>query len=516
MLSWWKKDSQKDVNPYYLEALQRFEAGDWSMLKDIYHLFVLKDAVMMQRAAKSIYVQLSTCSSNQMIQLEKTFRTYSSLEWYASWEKVDITFIKENIKDKRERFYVFVLGTFHPNGYFREKCMTELSRDQEAFPYILLRMNDWVRPIREKAAHIAYTSIEHIPIETLLISLPYLDKLLKGRRGDQESVNNLYKKVKEHIERDICQINWDDVKDYELNMRKAIYKLILDEPLLELEYVNRLLEREKSIALKGYIMGRILRLYACSENQINLYLENKTSQIRYKALVYKYEKLKGTWEGVENLLLDLNRGIREYTCYVMRKHSKLDLIDFYTAHLGDEKPYSAIMGIGEQGSKGDIEKISPFLGSDEPKRVRIALKAMTKLLKEEGKPLYEHYLFNEQPSISKVAYIALKDYEIKLGEERLYQALEIESHKHVKRYLVLLLLREKSWSRLPYLILLYDYEEERLRAQIRQSIHYRNMYEEVSIRQEEKIKQALTLKNESLPKEVVQRILLDLKYVVKR
>ena len=67
-----------------------------------------------------------------------------------------------------------------------------------------------------------------------------------------------------------------------------------------------------------------------------------------------------------------------------------------------------------------------------------------------------------------------------------------------------------------YLILLYDYEEERLRAQIRQSIYCRNMYEEVSIRQEEKIKQALTLKNESLPKEVVQRILLDLKYVVKR
>ena len=32
----------------------------------------------------------------------------------------------------------------------------------------------------------------------------------------------------------------------------------------------------------------------------------------------------------------------------------------------------------------------------------------------------------------------------------------------------------------------------------------------------EKIRQALTLKNESLPKEVVQRILLDLKYVVKR
>ncbi len=147
MLGSWKKISQTYVNPYYVEALQRFEAGDWRMLKNVYHLFTLKEVVMMQRAAKNIYVQLSTCSSNQMIQLEKTFRTYSSLEWCASWEKVELTFIKENIEDNCEKFYVFVLGTFHPNGYFREKCMMELSRDQEAFPYILLRMNDWVRPI---------------------------------------------------------------------------------------------------------------------------------------------------------------------------------------------------------------------------------------------------------------------------------------------------------------------------------------------------------------------------------
>ena len=42
------------------------------------------------------------------------------------------------------------------------------------------------------------------------------------------------------------------------------------------------------------------------------------------------------------------------------------------------------------------------------------------------------------------------------------------------------------------------------------------MYEEASILLEEKIKQALTLKNESLPKELVQQIFLDLKYVVKR
>ena len=272
MLSWWKKGSQKSVNPYYLKALQRFEAGDWRVLKDVYHLFALKDAVMMQRAAKSIYVQLSTCSSNQMIQLEKTFRTYSSLEWYASWEKVEIAFIKENIKDKREIFYVFVLGTFHPNGYFREKCMMELSRDQEAFPYILLRMNDWVRPIREKATHIVYTNLDHMPIETLLISAPYLEKLLERSRCDQELAMSLYKQVQERILKDIFQINWNRVKYYDLNVRKTIYKLILEESLLTLECINSLLEREKSAALKNYIIERVLCLYECDEKQVNVYL----------------------------------------------------------------------------------------------------------------------------------------------------------------------------------------------------------------------------------------------------
>ncbi len=39
----------------------------------------------------------------------------------------------------------------------------------------------------------------------------------------------------------------------------------------------------------------------------------------------------------------------------------LDLIHFYKEYLGDEKPYSAIMGIGEQGNKGNIEKIRQAL-----------------------------------------------------------------------------------------------------------------------------------------------------------
>ena len=516
MLGWLKKSSQTNVNPYYIEALQQFETGDWCGLKDVYHLFALKDVVMMQRAASSICTQLSRCTSDQMMGLEKTFRTYSSLEWYVDWEKVEIGFIKENIKDERERFYVWVLGTFHPNGYFREKCIIELSGNQEAFPYILLRINDWVRPIQERALDIASASVEQLPIKTVFRSAPYLDKLLKGRRYNQDIVKRLYQKVKERIERDVYQINWDSVKYYELNVRKTIYKLILEEPLLTLECVNRLLEREKSMALKAYIIGKILSLYGCSEEQVNFYLENKAAQVRYKALIYKYEKLKGTWEGVESFLLDLNSGIREYTCYIMRKHSRPDLVGFYTEHLGDEKPYSAIMGIGEQGSKEDIEKIRPFLESEEPKIVRASLKALAKLLKEDGKQLYEHYLFNEQPSISKVAYVALKDYGIRLGAEKLYQALEIENCNHVKRYLILLLTREKSWSRLPYLILLDQYEEENLQAQIRQCIGHRNMYEEVSMLQAEKIKQALALKGESLPKEAVQSILLDLKYVLKK
>ncbi|MBS6396600.1 MAG: hypothetical protein KH452_05560 [Clostridiales bacterium] len=67
-------------------------------------------------------------------------------------------------------------------------------------------------------------------------------------------------------------------------------------------------------------------------------MKNKSAVIRRRALEYKYEHIKGSWEGLEELLLDSSRGIREYAAYILSRHGDLNIREYYFAHLADENP----------------------------------------------------------------------------------------------------------------------------------------------------------------------------------
>jgi hypothetical protein len=44
------------------------------------------------------------------------------------------------------------LASCHPNGYVREAALHGLStNDERTLPFVLLRLNDWVAPIRSLA-----------------------------------------------------------------------------------------------------------------------------------------------------------------------------------------------------------------------------------------------------------------------------------------------------------------------------------------------------------------------------
>ena len=67
------------------------------------------------------------------------------------WKKVLPAGLADSIVNRQAWLNVMRLGTLHPNGYFRERCMRILEEDEESFGYIVLRLNGWVRQVRETA-----------------------------------------------------------------------------------------------------------------------------------------------------------------------------------------------------------------------------------------------------------------------------------------------------------------------------------------------------------------------------
>jgi hypothetical protein len=74
-------------------------------------------------------------------------------------------------------------------------------------------------------------------------------------------------------------------------------------------------------------------------------------------------------------------------------------------------------------------------------------------------------------------------------------------------------MQDNSWSRLPYLLLLYNYDDIDLRNKIRERINHRNPYGRISTKEASYIKSVMKEKNGELPEALIKKIEFDLRFV---
>lgn len=146
-----KKKIQVEYMQTVMEAVARVEAGDRRYLYTAYWAFVMNDEALVRRAGGAIRGLLETYTIQQMVRLSERFRQYTSLEWYFDWDKVDLKGVRGQFESDRDYVFTLILGSFHPNGYYRERCTRELAEYQDTLPYMVLRVNDWVEVIRQSA-----------------------------------------------------------------------------------------------------------------------------------------------------------------------------------------------------------------------------------------------------------------------------------------------------------------------------------------------------------------------------
>ena len=114
------------------KELEKLESGDMRALLTVYCAFAVGDKKRMRQAGHAIRRQLERLTLGQMIGLYERFRRFTSLEWSIDWSSLSPKSILRALRGKEqreERKYVLILGTFHPNGYFRERCTEELAKE---------------------------------------------------------------------------------------------------------------------------------------------------------------------------------------------------------------------------------------------------------------------------------------------------------------------------------------------------------------------------------------------------
>jgi hypothetical protein len=518
----WNKKTDKEDKirneqyNYIIGSVQKLRDGDKSYIHIVYSAFAFGDKDLTRVAGSAIRMHLEDYSMNQMIKLSESFRQYTSLEWSIEWRNVCLKDIISSFEQEKDYIYSLILGSFHPNGYFRESCIIELSKYQDTLAYIVLRLNDWVDSVRKCAYDLFFMKLEKCSINELFQATLPMNKVKSSERRNIGDLMKIYDAITKRIEDEMQSIPLNSICYYDFDIRKNIYKLLFSKKVFEKEKADYLLERERHSFCKSLIISGILEFYSCSMEQINIYLRNENSNVRRKALEYKYSLLENSWDGLEEMLLDKNSGIRELVIFILKRAANMNVLNYYIDHLTDIKPAIAIIGIGENGSKEHVELLLPFLNHNDEKTIRITIVTLGKLMGAEGYDLYWKYLLDIRSGISKAAYLSIRKSLIHYGAEKLFCEYKSNETHHIKRYLALLIMQENSWQRLPYLLYLYDDEDlAELRDKIRLKIINRDMYGKIDGKQIDFINKVIGERKDIFPTKLIEDIRFDIKCLMR-
>lgn len=447
------------------ELLDKLKKGDTTVLPIIYHdCFIIHNRPMpfwkrilypneqndLQDHATEIANTMQAMNCKQLLRLRYQFSQSTSMEWYTDWTHVSPQSIRESVKTPKNYFYILALGTFHPNGYFREKCLDELKAyGGEALPYTLLLINNWVQPVREKAFEASVEIIQKASSLEIMRGLAFMEQLRLSDRRSKNHLEQLYSIVEKRLfhEEDFRISEIQTLDTYE---RRICYKTF------SLAYLKRnittLYKNEKDAFNRLQIAKRIIDVFH-EQHLLMLFLADKFTPIRIKALESLAMNKDNTML-IKQFLFDSSSTIREYVRFLFRKEDIFDVVEEYRIQIRKQATVGGILGLGETGDESDIPQIKPFLSEENSTSIRkAAFIAMANIMKSDGEEfLCQHlsYVWSSKPAFRM---IIARNYRFPC--KRYYiDFLAIKNPAIQRRYLYLLI-RGYTWDRLPWLIRLY-------------------------------------------------------------
>lgn len=510
-----KKERQDPWHNTIMEQIRNLESGDLTGIRMAYCAFAAGDGELIRQAGEAIRRQFSPMTSMQMLKICERFREFTSIEWHVDWAKVSLSRIEEELPKETYR-YVLILGSFHPNGYFREKCVEAMGDYDRMLFWLFPRVNDWVLEIRRTACRVLKKYLSACDGTELIMGLPAYERLQDCRRRTESQMQELETQIKERLSFALKELDLRKIRYMEPCFRASLYRIAVQDRLWNMQEMEFCLKQEKMSCLKKFLIKRILAHPNCTLAWAEHYLADSSSQVRKAALEFKYEHLKTCWDGLEHMLLDKSKGVRGYAAYILERHSSLDIREYYFVHIQDKKPEYAILGLSEFSRNGNVQVLLKCLERTEGKIEKCTLLALGSQEDFRDEELLWNYLLNDKNDIAKAAYLSICKRGFYLGAERIYEAYRQTQIEHQKKYLLKLLFRESSWNRLPYLLRLYGEnmsEEERNR--VLSGICCRSMYGSLTEKLAEKILSALEENREKLPDGVEKGILFDMKFLAK-
>ncbi len=433
-------------------------------LLDFINLVHHDESDVRDAAEDMVRVLLPKMTPDEVMQLELRVRESWSrywtndhvfrAEWPTSWE----------------------LSTFDPNGHKRERALILLESlsDFGALPFILLRLNDWVRQIRERAESWITKRIKNIPTTELIRNFSILSATHEREKGSASLV--LVSLLERFNHAEAARQLLESLPMMSNRTRRSAFRILSESGfLLNADSQDFLLQTQHPFL--GVLLITTLRTRGLHppERWLASAVESSSTMLRRLALnSWEDAGYPGLLDAVRRALLDPAAGIRDFAQYWTRKlDPSFELTAFYQGELGStQSPIrlsSAIAGLHETGGRLEAESYSAWLSSNHTIVRVAALRAFALVHPDDCEKTLERFLIGENgAAMEKAAFKILLKKPSSISIAALRKASESTHRRSTRIRALAIVMKKDKWVPIPILLRLLRDPDETLSLHVRQ------------------------------------------------
>lgn len=380
--------------------------------------------------------------------LEQYSRDYPGYDYSISgWRSI----MPSELIRFKERVWLIGLFSFHPNGWVRQNAIEELadSRFNEASMFLLLRVNDWVEPVRDLALNAIQVRLEESRVGTLS---DYLSLIASFSLKQRANLSGLQRQFERLLLASPSELEAATTSE-DFRTRRTAYEIVWrsDHAKRRSMLNSALGDSDPLVRLSAARLMAKEAVDSKSPEALSPLLDDSWYAIRLaatRAAISLEDR-----ELIRRMVLDPSRAIRDAVRFYLRATDTggggSSVLEIYRDALTSSEYLGALLGLGDIGDPTDIDRIAPFFDSSRPRTVEAALDSYAKLSEDDQSEQFLKYLPNPHPRISRTATrILMKRLSPSVLEVCRRFMEDDERPNHVNRNAYRLLANVSKWQRL--------------------------------------------------------------------
>jgi hypothetical protein len=317
-----------------------------------------------------------------------------------------------------------------------------------------VRANDWVSPVRARAADALHARLVPEYAPRWVAALPLVLRLRGTGRGEARPlVEGVLALLGAPGSREGVRRGMDSA---DRTVRRACFRILRDAggPALPALIEDALLGADEVVRLEAAHAAAHLD-DAVFEGLLPRMLSDRFGRVRGVALALAAERLgPAALPTLREALLDRRAAIRLEARTALAGLEGTDFAAFYRAHIGANAPRLAVAvaGLAETGREGDADALAPLLSHPRPRVRAAALYALARLSGDASVPALVRALGDASPSVSRAAADALRPRVARADASALAAWYGGAHAAHVRRNALSLLAARGKWDGLAWML----------------------------------------------------------------